>query len=154
VQCCHLPLTSPVISPLFLMRKWQVRVISLRMWLTTIKLFYQMNSHGILVVFIVLFTKHPKLLTNTRTPYALVRMMAAHTAFHNELVTRGSGCTWSLCHVHVHWDVLTGIDRPFYWSLLIGIDGPIRFKTSQLRSYQIPKRENYTSNNRYDFPLV
>ena len=46
-----------------------------------------MNSHGILVVFVVLLAKRLKLLTNTRTPYALVRMMAVHTAFHNELVT-------------------------------------------------------------------
>ena len=43
-----------------------------------------------------------KLLTNARTPYVLVHMMATHTAFHYELVTQGSGCTctWSLCHVH------------------------------------------------------
>ena len=47
VQCCHLLLTSPVISPLFLMKKWQVRVISLGMWPTTVKLIFQMNSQGI-----------------------------------------------------------------------------------------------------------
>ena len=30
----------------------------------------------------------------------VVHMMAMHTAFHYRLLTRGSGCTWSLCHVH------------------------------------------------------
>ena len=98
------------ISPLFLIKKWQVQVISLRIWPTIVKLFL---SHGILVVFVVLFTKRLELLTNTRTPYALVHMMAVHTAFHNQLVTRGCGCTWSLRYVHVHWDVLTGIDCAF-----------------------------------------
>ena len=68
-------------------------------------------------------------------------------AFHYKLVTRSGGCTWSLCHVHVHWDVLTDIDWTFYWSLLTCIDRPIRFDTSQLKSYQVPKHENYTSNN-------
>ena len=53
----------------------------------------------------------------------------------------------SLCHVHVHRDVLTDIDWTFYWSLLTCIDRPIRFDTSQLKSYQVPKHENYTSNN-------
>jgi len=44
------------------------------------------------------------------------------------------------------WDVLTtGIDHAFYWSLLTGIDGPVRFKSNQLRSYQVPECENYTS---------
>ena len=38
-QHCHLPLTSPVISPLFLMKEWQVWVISLGMWPITVKLF-------------------------------------------------------------------------------------------------------------------
>ena len=69
-----------------------------------------MNSHGILVVFIVLFAKRLKLLTNTRTPYALVHidLMAAHTAFHNEQVTRGSGCS----AISTFVSLLTGIDGP------------------------------------------
>ena len=33
-----------------------------------------MNSHSILVVFVVLFAKCLKLLTNARTPYALVHI--------------------------------------------------------------------------------
>ena len=40
-----------------------------------------MDSLGILVMFVVLFAKHLKLLANARTPYALVHMMAVHTAF-------------------------------------------------------------------------
>ena len=76
----------------------------------------------------------------------------SHTHCNNELVTWGSVCTWSLCHVHVHRDVLAGIDHAFYWLLLTGIDGPKHFKISQLRSYHVPECENYTSNN--DFPLV
>ena len=96
--------------------------------------YYLYEQPCILVMFVVLFTKCIKLLTNTRTPYALVHMMAVHTAFYNELVSRGSGCSGSLSHVHVHWDILTGIDHAFYWSLLTGIDGPVCFKTSQLRS--------------------
>ena len=71
----------------------------------------QMYSHGILVVFVyshgilVVFSLSSSQNasngspTHARTPYALVHMMAAHTAFDYELVTRGSGCTWSLCHV-------------------------------------------------------
>ena len=48
-----------------------------------------MYSHGILIVFVVLLAKCLKRLTNARTPYALVYMMAAHSAFDYELVTRG-----------------------------------------------------------------
>jgi len=59
-----------------------------------------MYSDSILVVFVVLLVTCLKQLTNTRTPYALLHMMGAHTAFDYELVTRGSGCTWYLCHVH------------------------------------------------------
>jgi len=51
-------------------------------------------------MFIVLLAKCLKRLTNARTPYALVHMMAVHTVFDYEVVTLGSGCTWSLCHVH------------------------------------------------------
>ena len=97
-----------------------------------------MNSHVILVMFVVLFTKRLKLFTNARTPYALVHMMAMHTAFHNELVTWGSGCTWSLGHVHVHWDVLAGFHRAFYLSLLTGIDGPVRFKRASSEATRSP----------------
>ena len=51
-----------------------------------------MYSNGILVMFVVLLVKCLKWLTNARTPYALVHMMASHTAFDYELVTQGSGC--------------------------------------------------------------
>jgi len=61
-----------------------------------------MYSHGILVMFVVLLTKCLKRLTNTRTLYVLVHMMATYTAFDYELVTWGNCCTWSLCHVHFH----------------------------------------------------
>ena len=94
-------------------------------------------------------------LTNARTPYALVHMMAAHTASHYELIAQGSGCTWSVCHVHfcfspagcsLFWisEILTGIDHAFYWSLLTGIVGLVQFKMNQLRSYQFSGHENYT----------
>jgi len=53
-----------------------------------------MYSHGIHIVFVVLLAKCLKQLTNARTPYALVHMMAAHTASHYELVSWGSGCTY------------------------------------------------------------
>jgi len=62
----------------------------------------QMYSHSILVMFVVLLAKCLKQLTNARTPYVLVHVVAAHTAFDYELVTRGNDCTWSLCHVHFH----------------------------------------------------
>jgi len=80
----------------------------------------------------------------------LVHMMAVHTAFHNKLVTWGSGCTWSLGHVRDalivlcigrSWQALmdphTLIALACYWSLLTGIDGPTHFKTSQL-SQKLP----------------
>jgi len=59
-----------------------------------------MYSYGILVVLIAFLAKCLKRLTNARTPYVLVHMMAVHTAFDYELVTRGSSCTWLLCHLH------------------------------------------------------
>jgi len=59
-----------------------------------------MYNHSILVMFVVLLAKCLKWLTNARTPYVLVHMTAAHTAFDYDLVTQGSGYTWSLCHVH------------------------------------------------------
>ena len=47
-----------------------------------------MYSHGILVVlFVVLLAKCLQWLTNARTPYALVHIIAAHTAFDYKLVT-------------------------------------------------------------------
>ena len=46
---------------------------------------------------------HPRKMPQTahqrKAPYVLVHMMAAHTAFDYELVSRGSSCTWPLCHV-------------------------------------------------------
>ena len=96
LQCCRLLLTSPVISPLFLM-KWQVQVISFRTGPTTVKQWFRcIYSHGILV-FVVLLTKCFKWLTNAGTPHTLVHTMAEYTAFHYELATWGSSCTWSLC---------------------------------------------------------
>ena len=96
-------LCSTVIFRIF-HQKWQVRVTSLGMCPTTVKhAVVQMYSHGILVVFVVLLAKCLKRLTNSRTPYALVHTMAAHTAFDYDLVTRGSSCNWSLCHVHFQW---------------------------------------------------
>jgi len=59
----------------------------------------QMYSHGILVVFVVLLAKCLKWLTNAKTPYAFVQKIAAQTAFDYKLVTWGSSCIWSLCHV-------------------------------------------------------
>ncbi len=47
----------------------------------------EVYRHRILVVLIVLFTKCLQALTNLRSPYALVNMMAAHTAFQYELVS-------------------------------------------------------------------
>ena len=86
----------------FLMKKWHVCVISRGMCPTTVKQLYRCTATAYLSCYFVLLTKCLKLFTNTRTPYALVHMMAAHTAFDYELVTRGSGCTWSLCHFHFH----------------------------------------------------
>ena len=44
LQHCCLPLTSPVVSPLFLMKKWQVRVISLGMCPTTVKQLFRCKA--------------------------------------------------------------------------------------------------------------
>ena len=87
-SCCAVLSSSAYFSPLFLMKKWQVHVISLRMCPTTVKqLFRCIAMAYVLVVYVVLLTKCLKRLTNTRTPCALVHMMAARTAFHYELVT-------------------------------------------------------------------
>ena len=148
-QHCHLLLTSPVISPLFLMKERQVWVISLGMWPITVKLFLWCTATAYLSCSL---SSSQNISSYSPTQGLHMHLYRWCHAFHYKLVSRSGGCTWSLCHVHVHRDVLTDIDWTFYWSLLTCIDRPIRFDTSQLKSYQVPKRENYTSNN--DFPLV
>jgi len=49
VQCCRLPLTSPVISPLFMMKKWQVRVISFGMCQITVKQLFRCKATAYLL---------------------------------------------------------------------------------------------------------
>ena len=116
-----------------------------------------MNSHGILVVFVVLLAKCLKRLTNTRTPYALVHMTATLTAFHYELVTRGSACTWSLCHVVCTESVriLRGIDHAFYWLLLTGIDGPDLYalKRTSWEATRSPNVRTTPPNNDFTAPF-
>ena len=137
------------------MKRWQVHVISLEMCPTTVKQLLRCTATVYLLCSLSSSQNVFKWLTNTRTPCVLVHVMAAHTEFHYELVTRSSGCTLPLCHVHFRfsppvvllnqWNVLIGIDCTFYCLILTGIDGLMRFKTNQLRSYQVPERENYTS---------
>ena len=77
------------------MKNWQVCVISLGMCQQ------QLNSCSDVQPRHTCCVRCPprKWLTNARTPYVLAHMTAAHTAFHYELLTWRSGCTWSLCHV-------------------------------------------------------
>ena len=58
-----------------------------------------------------------------------------------------------LFFILIQWNVLTGIDRAFYWSFLTGIDGLLCFKMNQLRSYQVPERENYIFKQWLNFSL-
>ena len=90
VECLHLPLTSPVISPLLLMKKWQVRVISLGMCpIVRICAVTQMHCDCLFVMLVVDFTNRLQPLTNLRSPYPFVHvyMMATHSALHCELVS-------------------------------------------------------------------
>ena len=84
----------------YVYQKWQVHVISLRMCPTTVKELFRCTATTYLSCSLSSSQNASNgSPTHARTPYALVHTMAAHTAFDYKLVTRGSGCTWSLCHV-------------------------------------------------------
>ena len=90
-------LTSTVISTLFLMKKWQVHVISLGMCPTTVKQLFRCIATAYLSCSLSSQNVSNSSPTQGLPPYALVHMMAVHIAFDYELVTPGSsGCTWSL----------------------------------------------------------
>ena len=86
----RLPHTSPVISPLFLMKKWQVWVISLGMCPTTVEQLLRCTATAYLSCSSS-SSQNVRRLTNTRTPYTLIHMMVTHTAFQYEPVTLGLG---------------------------------------------------------------
>ena len=138
------------------MKKWQVRVISLGMRPTTVKQLLRCTATAYLScllsssqnvsngsrmqgLYMCLYTWWPCTLhftTNWLLGVAVVLGPSAMFTF--TFLQPVVLCTESVRCLWLHFLLVT-LDT------LTGIDGPVHFKTNQLRSYWVPERENYTS---------
>ena len=138
---------------LFLMKKWQVHVISLWMCPTTVKQLFRCTATAYLScslsssqnvsngsptqgLHMCLYTWWLCTLYFTTNWLLKVAVVLSPSAMFTFIFLQPVG----LCTESVRC-----LDRHCSCFLLAGIDGPVCFKMNQLGSYQVPECENYTS---------